>query len=709
MRTTAVIVIIISLMAMTTLAEESLTREEQIEIIENYMYITGQRENMSSAALADEERFPHDVPIKCGTPAVHAFTMNYDRLDKSLLKSCGVELVERPDLPYSVDSPEGLFRIHYATSGNDAVYHAGVDNDGNDVPDYCDQVAQVMDSVYHYMFDTLGYPIPPRDGYEPGGDDKWDVYLQNLSNNFYGLTQSDSLYYDGPGSKRATSYIVINSNLSQLPSYENDPLGAIQVTCAHEFFHVVQFGIDFREAEGAYYERQYWMEISAVWMEEEQYDNVNDYYTYLPYFFNCPNASLQQFNGMMDQHPYGSAIFAIHLSEKYGRDIIKDIWLRCGELGLGPSFLKAADAAIDSASGGTESWETNFSEFALWNYFTGSRADMIPDGVTGYSEKENYPGFPDEVIRTFNYYPIVVMCDVLSPQHNGAYYLKLDDLWLTSIIPDSTCWICDTTAGTFPNCSDSFQVRDTVGWFPPEYPNSPYTSFTWHIDSNYNVALALGDGDYILPLLPSPWGVKILYEEVDSPDNLIMESLWLPDQQLWAISLLDYKDYQSLTFVLTPASTERYFYDNPDFRIIPLGYSAGESSFDSNLVNIPPAVLSPYPNPVVVADMGNPKVTFRFQVPTGSDSKPIYGMEFDASDPYLLVDIYTLAGERVKALDITTDKAVRLGIYYTEWDLTNESGRNVASGVYVAYARLYSKAHRGVLVAEDKAKVAVIR
>ena len=704
MRTAAVIVMIFGLVAMTTLAEESLTREEQIEIIENYMYVTGQRANISSAALADEERFPHDVPIKCGTPAVHTFTLNYDRLDKSLLKSCGVELVERPTLSDSVDSPDGFFRIHYTTSGNDAVYHAGVDNNGNGVPDYCDQVAQVMDAVYHYTFDTLGYPIPPRDGYESGGDDKWDVYLQNLSRNFYGLTQSDSLYYDGPSSKRATAYIVINSDLSQLPTYEDDPFDAIKVTCAHEFFHVVQFGIDFREAEGAFYDRQYWMEISAVWMEEEQYDDVNDYYNYLPYFFNCPNASIQQFDGMLDQHPYGSAIFAIHLSEKYGRDIIKDIWLRCGELGLGPSFLQAADAAIDSASGGTELWETNFSEFALWNYFTGDKADMIPDGVVGYSEKENYPGFPDDVIRTFNYYPVVVSYDILSPHHNGAFYLKLDDLGLANIIPDSTCWICDTAAGAFPNCTDSFQVRDPVGWLPP---NGPYTSFTWHIDSNFNIGLGLGSSNR-LPL-PRFWGGKVLYEEKDNPGNFPMESLWLPDNQIWNIALLDYWNYQSITFILTPASINKDIYDIVQYRIVPLSYGIGESSFDSNLVNIPPAVLSPYPNPVVIADMGNPKVTFRFQVPTGSDSKPIYGLEFDASDPYLLVDIYTIAGERVKALDHTTDKAVRLGIYYTEWDLTNESGNNVASGVYIAYARLYSKSHKGVLIAEDKAKVAVIR
>ncbi len=36
--------------------------------------------------------------------------------------------------------------------------------------------------------------------------------------------------------------------------------------------------------------------MSAVWMEEQQYTGINDYYNYLPFFFGTPMSSIQQFN-----------------------------------------------------------------------------------------------------------------------------------------------------------------------------------------------------------------------------------------------------------------------------------------------------------------------------------------------------------------------------------------------------------------------------
>ena len=81
----------------------------------------------------------------------------------------------------------------------------------------------------------------------------------------------------------------------------------------------MQFGIDFTEAEVDNQEvvRRYWMELSAVWMEEEIYDNINDYYSYLPFFFSNSRLSLQQFRSFTDLHPYGAVVFAVYLSERF--------------------------------------------------------------------------------------------------------------------------------------------------------------------------------------------------------------------------------------------------------------------------------------------------------------------------------------------------------------------------------------------------------
>ena len=250
-----------------------------MEIIENYILVTGQTGAYPVMTLGDDG-LPEQLPIKCGTPAISDFVLNYDKLDKSLLKSLGVTLVDRPThLEDSLDSPSGRFRVHYTTTGDDGIQQNGIAN-------FIEQVAMILDSVYVRIIDSLGYPSPPLDGYEPGGDEKYDVYMLNLGAMLYGLTYLDSLSYGSVGSKRATSFIELNSDPGQLWGYENHPMDAIRVTCAHEFFHAVQFGIDFAESEGPSFERRYWMEMSAVWMEEEIYDDINDYYYYLPFFFN---------------------------------------------------------------------------------------------------------------------------------------------------------------------------------------------------------------------------------------------------------------------------------------------------------------------------------------------------------------------------------------------------------------------------------------
>jgi len=682
----------------------SLSEQEQLRIIEDYMLVTGQVPPGSSALGYSHDDSLPSPPVKCGTPAILEFVTNYERLDRDLLKSLGVQVLGRPTmLTDSVDSPQGLFRVHYTTIGFDAL-SGGVAT--------AVKVADIMDSVYAHIVDTLGYPPPPQDGYEPGGDEKYDVYMLNLGRVYYGQTFTDSLGYPTP--RQATSFIELNARPEQLHGYENQPMDAIRVTAAHELFHAVQFGVDWREAEdtGSSFERRYWMEMSAVWMEEEIYDDINDYYTYLEYFFNVPEWSLQQFAGTSDLHPYASCVFPIYLSERFGRDIVRDIWLLCGQLGIGPSFLRAADSAIWETSGHTQNWVTAMSEFALWNYLTGERADLtVWDGfdnqlVPGYSEKEAYPPIPYEKLHAYYQYPVVVEShtnEQQSPRHNGAYYLSLFELASASVVHDTTTWVCDTGAGEFPNCSDSFQVRDTLGWGPP------WHSYTVHVDTFFNVYLGLGGGKWGSPTLPWGWGVNIIYQFEEALDSLIVDRFVAPDRATLKIDLLDHTQYQSLTFILTPASADRSYYENFVRRIRLVGYRIGENSYDSTKINLPAALLDPYPNPVVVAEMDRPRVTFRLRVPTDETSFPIYGFPFTEDDPYLQVDVYTIAGERVKSVDNITWRETRDGVFFTEWDLTNESGDEVAAGVYLVYGKLLSRAKRGVVLLEDRTKVVVIR
>jgi len=236
-----------------------------------------------------------------------------------------------------------------------------------------------------------------------------------------------------------------------------------------------------------------------------------------------------------------------------------------------------------------------------------------------------------------------------------------------------------------------------------------FDSFTYHVDSSFNIWLSLGKVGDVIPPLRAGWGAHILYRTLDNPDSLILDFYMFDDDYTSQLKLLDHRQYLSVTFILTPASPERFYWNNPMYHTMKLGYKVGGSSFDSSMINVPAAVLAPYPNPVRVGEAGHTHVRFKLRVPTDTSSFPTLGRPFTEEDPHLEIDIFTIAGERVKTLDNITWRVARMGEYYTEWDLTNESGAEVAAGVYIAHARLYSKARRGYLVAQDRAKVAVIR
>jgi hypothetical protein len=714
------------------LQAESLSRERQIEIIQNYMYVTGQSTQLPAQALGAIPWYQEVLPIKCGTPAVAEFFHNRHKLDKDLLLAMGAKLYARPSYDpaphYTYDSPSGQFKVHYTTTGPHAVYEANRDRDHDGVPDYIEQVALILDSVYEHIMDTLGYPAPPTDGFYPsGGDDRYDVYLRDTPGGVFGLTYPDSEWVGGSGAYRATSFLQIDNDYqeAEFRAYNNRPLDAVRVTCAHEFFHAVQFGIDSREFEvGQGGERRYWMEMSATWMEDEIYDNINDYYAYLPYFFNVPRQSLQSFGGF---HEYASVVFAIFLSEKFGRDIIKDIWELCGSgsMGDGPHFLLAADSAIRSVSGGTCDWTSAFREFALWNYFTGERACYKPPGI-GYSEGKNYPEIPDILIREFSdtlidtvvvidhhtTYPVSQTANTnpRNPEHNAAAYVRFDHM---RAIMYETFWKCDTSTNPADTCHGQLgfilkQVFDTA---------SGYDTVIWE-DS---LSLAIGLANLLsAPQLPQPWGLTLVFQLDSIPDTFIVDTVRIDTfpppwyNKGYLLKVPEPNQYRTIMMIVSPATSDWDVYQDLNYPF-GLGYFVPELIdsarldtpiiIDSGLVDLPAAILAPYPNPAVVARMGERPLTFKFQIPTDSFSNIIY------PTPFFSVDVFNVAGEFVRnvtahVVPYCHEKIIE---FESSWDMKNEEGEAVTSGVYIAVARLYGTASGKELLAEKRAKVAIIR
>ncbi len=274
-------------------------------------------------------------------------------------------LLARPQTQFFIESPLGNFRLFFDMTGQHAVPLA--DNDSSGVPDYIERAADFADSVWMYEVDQLAHLKPPVDQGQ-GGSDQYDIYFQVIP--YYGFTSPEAA---GPNPwNDFSSHIVVHSTFaSGFPPNddpEGDAIGALKVTIAHEFYHAVQFAYDVSEAS-------FFMEQSSTWMEEMVYPQVNDNYNYLPEFFDVPQVGLQA----GDMHRYAAFIWPKFLQERFGAEIMRALWEKCRT----SSAIVAWGSVIDSLG---SSIEEEFTRFALWNYYTDSRA--IPGR---YESAADYP------------------------------------------------------------------------------------------------------------------------------------------------------------------------------------------------------------------------------------------------------------------------------------------------------------------------------
>ena len=310
-------------------------------------------------------------------------------------------------------SPSGHFRVWYVRSTEDAPDMTDEDpQDG--VPDWINLVGETLDDVWAYEVNGLGYREPIRDadysyyydqyGMDYGGDGRFDVYVEDLGSAIFGYTGAEFLIFV-PSSQEsfATCYIVIDNDYPE-SVFGHKPEESLQVTCAHEFFHAVQFAYRCDMKLG------FFMEISSVWMEDQVYTEVNDYINYLPYFFGYPQISLTTYNG---RHEYGSCIWGFYLSENYGLDIMREIW----EQIHGGSVATVAFNEVLGDFG--SNLKDGYQGFALWNYFTKDRWRQN----SYYSEGSDFPEIG--ICRTHTQYPVSFQQGPAGsrPQYLGSNYV----------------------------------------------------------------------------------------------------------------------------------------------------------------------------------------------------------------------------------------------------------------------------------------------
>ncbi|RNL65302.1 hypothetical protein EFK50_04915 [Nocardioides marmoriginsengisoli] len=246
--------------------------------------------------------------------------------------------------------------------------------------------AQTFEDVYRRQVsgasNSLGFRAPVADG-----DGLLDVYLLNLGDDrIYGYCNSDD-----PGSVVA-AYCAVDNNFSTA-EYGAPPINSLRVTAAHEFFHAVQFAYDANDSS-------WFLEGTAVWMEDIVYPAINDYRQYLPVSqIRRPWQSADYAGGLA---VYGSVVFWKYLSERF-RDvhIIRKIW----ESAAGPRTGIQAVVAVLKSRG--YAFGTEFARYGVWNTFP----------PNSYGDRGFWPS------------PAYAAAKTLSKAHNQAgYQIRLNHL-----------------------------------------------------------------------------------------------------------------------------------------------------------------------------------------------------------------------------------------------------------------------------------------
>ncbi len=291
---------------------------------------------------------------------------------------------------------------HFTLEFN-SVLANGYDGDDDHVADLIEQVAEFAEFSWIREVEELGFPSPlaNQDHVLLFLDDQEEYTLPNS----YGVT---SIFDDG------TIYMAIN------PYFTSDE---ISVTVAHEFLHVIQFS--YMGSFVGYNQDAFFAEQTAVWAEEAAYTDVNDYFNYLPDFFNYPDYSV--FTGVVPEgtlFEYASSIWPIFLTEylndwtlvpqvvdSYFADEVADVW----------DAYQAYDRVLEDTY--DLDMTSVYQNFALWNYIPSS-----------YKDGAHYPDVYIDATYDDHDYPLsdVSVSEEHLPALFGSSYLQFE------INPDSS-------------------------------------------------------------------------------------------------------------------------------------------------------------------------------------------------------------------------------------------------------------------------------
>src|SRR3954469_8854558 len=265
------------------------------------------------------------------------------------------------------------FCVHWVDQGLDAPDLG--DRNGDGVPDFVERVLKVAEHVHDVENGKLGGQEPRSDGRRGGRNGKTDVYLSQIGGELFGYAAPDR----GQATKqhriprRLHGYLVLDNDYSAFEFPRTKPLSDLEVTFAHEYNHILQFGYDA-------YQDPWFAESTATWMEDQVYNGIDDYLRYVGRWGKLwetplPTSSIKE---------YGSAVWNQWLARHYGEAVIRNAWAGAIDARPGGFSVSSYERAIRAA--GPSDFSRDFTRFAaaVAEWRTGE----------GFRESRLFPNMP---------------------------------------------------------------------------------------------------------------------------------------------------------------------------------------------------------------------------------------------------------------------------------------------------------------------------
>jgi hypothetical protein len=265
------------------------------------------------------------------------------------------------------------FCVHWVAEGIDAPDLA--DSDGDGIPNFVTQVLAVAEHVHTIENDRLGWREPKSDGRVGGGYGKTDIYLSQIGGELFGYAAPDrgqtSRGHRIP--RRLHGYLVLDNDYSAFEFPKTTPTHDLEVTLAHEYDHILQFGYDA-------YQDPWFAESSAVWMEDQVYNGIDDYLRYVRRWVHRYDTPLTT----SSIKEYGTAVWNQWLARRYGPAIVRQAWAKAIHVRPGGFSVGSYEAALRAA--GHSDLGHDFAHFAaaVAEWRTGE----------GFRESALYPDMP---------------------------------------------------------------------------------------------------------------------------------------------------------------------------------------------------------------------------------------------------------------------------------------------------------------------------